>query len=81
MSDMSLIEQILFAVAIVAFVGVGIYTVASSYYIVSSFNAINPPRDRSLIPIRLRRFGYWSMGVFVGCVVLLVLASEIRLAG
>ena len=81
MSDMAFIEQILYAVAIVAFVGVGIYTVASGYYIVSSFNAIKPARDRSLIPIRLRRFGYWSIGVFVACVVLLVLVSELRRAG
>jgi hypothetical protein len=79
---MTVIEQIVFAIAVVAFVGVGIYTVGSGYFILSAIGG--PRRTRSellsLIPLRLRRFGYWSMGVFFGCLALLSVVTLIRRA-
>jgi hypothetical protein len=79
---MTVIEQIVFTIWVVAFVGVGIYTICSGYFIMGAIGRPHLTRSewRSLIPVRLRRFGYWSMGVFVGCMALLAVISLVRRA-
>lgn len=77
---MKLIEHLVFAVAMVAFVGIGIYSVGFTYYMLSAVGG--PRRTRremlALIPPRLRYFGYWSIGTFLGCLALLALVTLIR---
>ena len=79
---MNAFSHIVMFVATIAFIGVGIYTIVGGWHMIGAadFGSGRRPTRREMmarIPPQIRKLGMISISVFLGCLVVLTIASLI----